>query len=151
MFTLNLPVADTKISERDGRQVIFDFLRNKYVALTPEEWVRQQFTHFLVDFKNYPSALMGNEIELEASGKKRRCDSVVFNTQGKPCMIIEYKAPTVSITQKVFEQIRSYNLILHARYIVASNGMNHYCCEIDYDKSTFRFLPDIPPYDELRP
>lgn len=149
MFALNLPLANVKINECEGKRMIFDFLRHRFVALTPEEWVRQQFTHFLAEHKSYPAALMGNEMELVANGKKRRCDSVVFNRQGRPLVIIEYKAPGVAITQKVFEQISSYNVILHTKYIIATNGMNHYCCRVDYNTKTYCFLRDIPEYPEL--
>ena len=149
MFALNLPVADIKISQSQGKPTVYDFLRRRYVALTPEEWVRQQFTRFLTDHKGYPAALMGNEMELTANGKKRRCDSVVFNAKGAPFLIIEYKAPSISITQKVFEQLSSYNIILHTKYLIATNGMNHYCCRVDYEAKSFSFLRDIPNYQEL--
>lgn len=149
MFALNLPLADIKITTRDGKPAVYDFLRRRVVALTPEEWVRQQFTHYLAEHRGYPAALMGNEMELEAGGKRRRCDTVVFGRGGSPLVIIEYKAPSIAITQKVFEQISSYNVILHTPYIIASNGMGHYCCRVDYESKTYRFLPDIPTYDEL--
>ncbi len=149
MFALNLPIADIKINQSEGKTVIYDFLRRRYVALTPEEWVRQQFIRFLTDSKGYPAALMGNEMELCANGKKRRCDSVVFNTQGKPLVIIEYKAPTISITRKVFEQLSSYNIILRTKYLFATNGISHYCCRVDYEAKSFRFLREIPNYQEL--
>lgn len=149
MFALNLPIADIKINQSEGKTVIYDFLRRRYVALTPEEWVRQQFIRFLTDRKGYPAALMGNEMELCANGKKRRCDSVVFNAQGKPLVIIEYKAPTISITRKVFEQLSSYNIILRTKYLIATNGINHYCCRVDYEAKSYRFLREIPNYQEL--
>ncbi len=149
MFALNLPIADIKINQSEGKTVIYDFLRRRYVALTPEEWVRQQFIRFLTDHKDYPAALMGNEMELCANGKKRRCDSVVFNKKGEPLVIIEYKAPTISITQKVFEQLSSYNIILRTKYLIATNGINHYCCRVDYEAKSYRFLREIPNYQEL--
>lgn len=149
MFALNLPRADVKISERDGKPVVFDFLRRRYVALTPEEWVRQQFTRHLTDHLGYPAALMGNEMELEADGKKRRCDSVVFGRDGRPLVVIEYKAPTIAITQRVFEQISSYVVVLHTRYIMASNGMAHYCARVDYERRAYVILPSLPRYEEL--
>lgn len=149
MFALNLPRADVKISERDGRAVVFDFLRRRYVALTPEEWVRQQFTRHLTDHLGYPAALMGNEMELTADGKKRRCDSVVFGRDGRPLVVIEYKAPTIAITQRVFEQISSYVVVLHTRYIMASNGMAHYCARVDYERHAYVILPALPRYEEL--
>lgn len=149
MFALNLPYANTKIVVRNEKQMVFDFLRKRFVALTPEEWVRQQFTHFLVEHKGYPAMFIGNEITLSVGKLSRRCDSVVFNKSAEPVMIIEYKAPTVKITQKVFEQICSYNIALHAPYLTVSNGLQSYCCRIDKEANTYEFLKDIPAYGEL--
>lgn len=149
MFALNLPYANTKIIVRNEKQMVFDFLRKRFVALTPEEWVRQQFTHFLVEHKGYPAMFIGNEITLSVGRLSRRCDSVVFNKSAEPVMIIEYKAPTVKITQKVFEQICSYNIALHAPYLTVSNGLQSYCCRIDKEANTYEFLKDIPAYGEL--
>lgn len=149
MFALNLPYANTKIVVRNEKQMVFDFLRKRFVALTPEEWVRQQFTHFLVEHKGYPAMFIGNEITLSVGRLSRRCDSVVFNKSAEPVMIIEYKAPTVKITQKVFEQICSYNIALHAPYLTISNGLQSYCCRIDKEANTYEFLKDIPAYGEL--
>ena len=108
MFRLNLPQYEIKISEKDGKRMIFDFLRRKYVALTPEEWVRQHFVHFLIEHKGYPKGLIGNEIELQIGAKRLRCDSILYNKMAQPQMIIEYKAPTIPIQQKVFQQISTY-------------------------------------------
>ena len=149
MFALNLPYANTKIVVRNEKQMVFDFLRKRFVALTPEEWVRQQFTHFLVEHKGYPAMFIGNEITLSVGRLSRRCDSVVFNKSAEPVMIIEYKAPTVKITQKVFEQICSYNIALHAPYLTVSNGLQSYCCRIYKEANTYEFLKDIPAYGEL--
>ena len=149
MFALNLPYANTKIVVRNEKQMVFDFLRKRFVALTPEEWVRQQFTHFLVEHKGYPAMFIGNEITLSVGRLSRRCDSVVFNKSAEPVMIIEYKAPTVKVTQKVFEQICSYNIALHAPYLTVSNGLQSYCCRIDKEANTYEFLKDIPAYGEL--
>ena len=149
MFALNMPYANTKIVVRNEKQMVFDFLRKRFVALTPEEWVRQQFTHFLVEHKGYPAMFIGNEITLSVGRLSRRCDSVVFNKSAEPVMIIEYKAPTVKITQKVFEQICSYNIALHAPYLTVSNGLQSYCCRIDKEANTYEFLKDIPAYGEL--
>lgn len=149
MFALNLPYANTKIVVRNEKQMVFDFLRKRFVALTPEEWVRQQFTHFLVEHKGYPAMFIGNEITLSVGRLSRRCDSVVFNKSAEPVMIIEYKAPTVKITQKIFEQICSYNIALHAPYLTVSNGLQSYCCRIDKEANTYEFLKDIPAYGEL--
>ena len=134
MNELNLPTYDVKVRGTREKPEIFDFLRRRYVALTPEEWVRQHFTHWLVEHKGFPTL---------------RCDSILYNKEAKPQMIIEYKAPTVSVTQRVFNQISVYNLLLHVDYLVVSNGIQHYCCKMDYESQTYRFLDDIPDYEAL--
>ena len=149
MYELNLPKYGIKIANENGHQTIFDVLRRKYVALTPEEWVRQHFVHYLIDHKGYPQALMANEIQLAIGNKKLRCDSVLYDRSLKPRMIIEYKAPTVNITQKVFDQITIYNMLLHVDYLVVSNGIKHYCCRMDYENQKYLFLEDIPDYQEI--
>ena len=149
MYELNLPKYGIKIKNDKGHQSIFDVLRRKYVALTPEEWVRQHFVHFLIEHKGYPKALMANEIQLAIGNKKLRCDSVLYDRTLKPRMIIEYKAPTVSITQKVFDQITIYNMLLHVDYLVVSTGIKHYCCRMDYANQKYLFLEDIPDYQNL--
>lgn len=149
MYELNLPKYGIKIANENGHLTIFDVLRRKYVALTPEEWVRQHFVHYLIGHKGYPQNLMANEIQLAIGNKKLRCDSVLYDRSLKPRMIIEYKAPTVNITQKVFDQITVYNMLLHVDYLVVSNGIKHYCCQMDYDNQKYLFLEDIPDYQEI--
>ena len=149
MYELNLPKYGIKIANENGHLTIFDVLRRKYVALTPEEWVRQHFVHYLIGHKGYPQTLMANEIQLAIGNKKLRCDSVLYDRSLKPRMIIEYKAPTVNITQKVFDQITVYNMLLHVDYLVVINGIKHYCCQMDYDNQKYLFLEDIPDYQEI--
>ena len=150
MQQLNLPPFNIKVAEREGQTTIYDFLRHRYLRLTPEEWVRQHFTHFLVEHKGYPTALLANEVTIDVNGVARRCDSVLYKAAGgMPRMIIEYKAPHIHITQYVFQQIYSYNSVLRADYLIVSNGINHYCCHVDYDNMRVDFLKDIPNYIEL--
>ena len=150
MQQLNLPPFNIKVAEREGQTTIYDFLRHRYLRLTPEEWVRQHFTHFLVEHKGYPTALLANEVTIDVNGVARRCDSVLYKAAGgMPRMIIEYKAPHIHITQSVFKQIYSYNSVLRADYLIVSNGINHYCCHVDYDNMRVDFLKDIPNYIEL--
>ena len=150
MQQLNLPPFNIKVAEREGQTTIYDFLRHRYLRLTPEEWVRQHFTHFLVEHKGYPTALLANEVTIDVNGVARRCDSVLYKAAGgMPRMIIEYKAPHIHITQSVFQQIYSYNSVLRADYQIVSNGINHYCCHVDYDNMRVDFLKDIPNYIEL--
>ena len=149
MFRLNLPPYAIKIGEKDGKRTIFDILRRKYVALTPEEWVRQHFVHYLIEHKGYPQGLMGNEIELRIGEKRLRCDTILYNKVLQPRMIIEYKAPTIQLQQKTFDQISTYNLLLHVDYLVVSNGLQHYCCRMDYEHQKYLFLKDIPNYEQI--
>ena len=129
--------------------MIFDFLRRKYVVLTPEEWVRQHFTHYLVEQKGYPKGLLGNEVELRLGDKKLRCDSILYNKVALPQMIIEYKAPHVQIQQKTFDQISAYNLLLRVDYLIVSNGLQHYCCKMDYEQQKYHYQEEIPDYEKL--
>ena len=151
MVELNLPEYEFKVKKReDGSSwVIWDRLRDRWVALTPEEWVRQHFVEWLITDKAFPAALMGNEVSLRQNGIARRCDTVIADRTGQPLVIVEYKAPSINITQKTFDQIVRYNMVLHARYLIVSNGLNHYCCQIDYEKNTYRFLEEIPCYESL--
>jgi len=149
MFDLNLPAYDHKIRSVKGKNEIFDFLRQKFVALTPEEWVRQHFTHFLITEKGFPAGRMVLEASVPYHGKKKRCDTVVYSASLQPLVLVEYKAPDVDITQKVFDQIVAYNFALHVNYLIVSNGIKHFCCQMDYEKHQVVFLPDIPTYHQL--
>lgn len=149
MLELNLPSFDINVKKIGGKLSILDPLRRKFVALTPEEWVRQHFVNFLLREKGYPAALIANEIQIDLNKLKKRCDSVVYNRDLSPLMIIEYKAPDVEITQQVFDQIVRYNIVLKVKYLIVSNGLNHYCCIMDYEKQSFNYLSDIPNYTDL--
>lgn len=149
MLPLNLPSYPINLQRREGKNVIFDSLRKKFVALTPEEWVRQHFVHYLTDVKGYPQGLLANEVQLDLNGTKKRCDTVLFGKDLSARMIVEYKAPHVEITQAVFDQITRYNMVLKVEYLIVSNGLQHYCCRIDYTTMRYTFLPDIPAYHEL--
>ncbi len=149
MIPLNLPTFDIKLQGTREHPRIFDILRRRYVAFTPEEWVRQSFVHYLTEHLDYPATLLANEIELEVGLKKLRADSVLYNQKLQPRMIIEYKAPSIPITKKVFDQISAYNLLLHADYLVVSNGMEHYCCKMDYEGKKYLLLDHIPRYEEI--
>ena len=149
MMALNLPPFDAKVAVKDGKRVIFDVIRRKYVALTPEEWVRQHFVHFLTEHKGYPQALLANEVQVQLNGTRKRCDTVLYRRDLTARMIVEYKAPEVVITQKVFDQITRYNMVLQAPYLAVSNGLRHYCLHIDYATRRAEFLSRFPAYSEL--
>ena len=149
MIPLNLPDYEIKLSGTPTKPTIFDILRRKYVALTPEEWVRQHFIHFLIEHKHYPASLLANEVPLQVGEKKVRADSVLYDNQLRPRMIIEYKAPTIPLTQKVFDQISVYNLLLHVDYLVVSNGLGSYICKMDYEQQSYTFLESLPDYQNI--
>ena len=149
MFSINLPPYPIKLGEKDGKRTIFDILRQKYVALTPEDWVRQHFVHFMMAQKGYPKGLLANEVELKVGNKRLRCDTLLYTRELRPRMIVEYKAPTIQLQQKTFDQISVYNLLLHVDYLVVSNGLQHYCCRMDYERQSYTFLQDFPDYGSL--
>ena len=123
--------------------------KRQYVALTPEEWVRQHFVNYLITDKGYPKELLANEVPLKLNGTSKRCDTVAYNRFLAPLMIVEYKAPTIEITKAVFDQIVRYNMVLRVRYLTVSNGINHFCCKIDYENLTYSFLDGLPEYGIL--
>ena len=149
MQALNLPPYNISIRKHGNRDQIFDILRRKFVALTPEEWVRQHFVHYLTEHKGYPMMLLANEVQLKVGDKTVRAYSVLYDNHLQPRMIIEYKAPTIKLAQKVFDQISVYNLLLHVDYLIVSNGLQTYCCKMDYDNQKYLFLTDIPDYQKL--
>lgn len=149
MLSLNLPSYTPKVSQKNGKRLIFDPIRRKHVALTPEEWVRQHFVNYLISEKKYPTELIANEVAISLNSLAKRCDTVVYNCFLEPLVVVEYKAPTIRITQDVFEQIARYNITLRVQYLIVSNGLQHYCCKIDYINQTYNYLEDIPSYDHL--
>lgn len=148
---LSFPAARLKIDrDVDGGWRVYDPLRCKFVALTPEEWVRQHFTAWMTGSRGYPPGSTANEVALSFNRMRRRADTVVFDRHGSPLMIVEYKAPSVKLTQKVFDQIVRYNIVLRTRYLAVTNGLSLYCCRIDDPVSgSFTFLPEFPAYTEL--
>ncbi|HET6245250.1 MAG: type I restriction enzyme HsdR N-terminal domain-containing protein [Bacteroidetes bacterium] len=148
MIELNLPVYDYKIKKDGQRSQIFDKIRKKFVVLTPEEWVRQHFINFLSIEKNYPLSLMKIEKGLKYNNQIKRTDIVIYNNMGLPSVIVECKAPEVKINAAVFEQIARYNMQLKVDILIVTNGMDHYCCYIDYTTNSFTFIKEIPGYNE---
>ena len=146
MPQLNLPKVALKTKSVEGTIQVFDVIRKKYFVLTPEEWVRQHFIHYLNNEKNYPMGLMGVEKMVKYNALKTRADIVLYTTEGKAKMIVECKAPNVKITQDTFNQIAKYNSQLKVKYLVVTNGMKHYCCKMDYKTSEIKFLEEIPTY-----
>ena len=149
MQQLNLPEANFKILQENNKTKVFDIIRKKYVALTPEEYVRQQFIHYLINEKKYPKGLLAVEKQLKIYDLEKRTDIVLYNTSGKPVVIVECKAPPVNITQKTFDQIARYNMNFKAEYLIVTNGLKHYCCKPDYENNTYEFLREIPEYETI--
>lgn len=129
--------------------MVLDILRRRYVTLTPEEWVRQHFVNYLVNHLGYPASLMANEMELRVGDKRMRCDSVLFSTDKRPVMIMEYKAPEITITENVFRQILAYNTLLGVEYLAMSNGIQHIIMHLDNTLGKWVYLPEVPRYQEL--
>ncbi|MEI6866689.1 type I restriction enzyme HsdR N-terminal domain-containing protein [Flavicella sp.] len=146
MIILNLPPCKFKIKNSENKRLIFDNLRKKYIVLTPEEWVRQHYVSYLINEKKYPESIIAIEKQLTINGLKKRTDILIFNKNGLPDIIVECKAPSVKITQSTFDQIARYNLKLNAKYLVVTNGLSHFYCQIDKKKEVYTFLKDIPSY-----
>ena len=142
---LNLPGQQFEINE----DFIFDRIRKKWVKLTPEEWVRQNFLAYLINIKKYPRSLIKIEETIKAFNKIKRCDAVIYNHEIEPLAILECKAPGISLSNTVFRQIAIYNSAIKAPYLFVSNGMDHYCCKISFNDNKYSFLDQIPFYDEL--
>ncbi|MEI6489510.1 MAG: type I restriction enzyme HsdR N-terminal domain-containing protein [Bacteroidota bacterium] len=147
MEMLNLPPYTFKLRENGSQTEIFDSFRKKYVVLTPEEWVRQNFLQFLVQERSFPAALIAVEIGLKYNRLNKRADILVYNKQGKPYLLVECKAPIVKISQDTFDQVARYNMAFGVKYMVVTNGINHFCCVMDYENSTYQYIENIPIFE----
>jgi len=147
--SLNLPTYEFRTAERDGKRTVYDPVRDRYVRLTPEEWVRQHFVQYLVQTLNVPAGLVAVEAAFEFQGQPQRADIIVHDQRGEPLLLVECKAPRVSIGQDAFDQGARYNLVLGAPYLVVTNGQTHYACAIDFENRSYTFLDDLPPYAAL--
>lgn len=148
MKPLNFPTYTFRFKNSENKPFIFDPIRKKFVALQPEEWVRQHCIQFLIQEKNYPKTLINVEKELTINTLRKRYDVVVFKPDGAIRLIVECKAPDVKIDQAVFDQIARYNLTLNADFLMVTNGKAHYFCQMDYEQQKYVFLRDIPAYHE---
>ncbi|MCF6356479.1 MAG: type I restriction enzyme HsdR N-terminal domain-containing protein [Draconibacterium sp.] len=146
MHKLNLPEYSFRTKIENGKQFIFDSIRKKFVVLTPEEWVRQNFIRYLKDEKKYPETLMAVEKQIKVNGKQRRFDLLIYSRNGQPYLIVEFKAPNVKISQDAFDQVVRYNMALRVEKVIVSNGLQHFACQIDYIKNSFVYLPEIPEF-----
>jgi predicted type IV restriction endonuclease len=146
MPKLMLPNVALKTKSVEGTIQVFDVIRKKYFVLTSEEWVRQHFIHYLNNEKNYPMGLMGVEKMIKYNALKTRADIVLYTREGKAKMIVECKAPNIKITQDTFNQIAKYNFKLKVEYLVVTNGIQHFCCRMDYENNKITFLKEVPIY-----
>lgn len=146
---LNLPRYPFKISQKDNVFYIFDEIRKKHLVFTPEEWVRQHFIKYLIKEKEVPAALMQIEGGLSLNQTRKRSDVLVYNGAGQKLVVVECKAPSVPITQATFDQAARYNSIYKARWLVVTNGLNHYYAQIDHEHKSFTFVEELPTYNLL--
>ncbi|MEM8969052.1 MAG: type I restriction enzyme HsdR N-terminal domain-containing protein [Bacteroidota bacterium] len=143
---LNLPAFIPQIMTQDTGRMIFDVFRKKYVALTPEEWVRQHFAHYLTEHLRYPKALLKVEGALVVNGQKKRADMVVYDKDAHPFLVVECKSPKVKLNESTFQQSAWYNYTLQAPYIAITNGLRHYCCRINHQTRQVEFQNGLPDY-----
>ncbi|GET49322.1 restriction endonuclease subunit R [Capnocytophaga felis] len=147
MQRLNFKEYSFRLKKIDGKVFIFDEIRRKFVMLQPEEWVRQHVIRFLIEEKKMPKSLINVEKEITINGLAKRYDIVVFSKSGGILLVVECKAPAVQISQSVFDQIARYNLMLKSELLMITNGLNHYFCQVDYEKGKYLFLKELPEYD----
>lgn len=146
LLPLNLPPYPFKILNKNGQLFLFDEIRKKNIVLTPEEWVRQHFVQYLIKEKNYPRSLIKLEGGLKLNGQAKRSDILIFNNKGEKILLVECKAPSVKITQPVFDQVARYNWVHRIPLIAVTNGLEHYYCKIDFNNESYGFIADIDTY-----
>jgi len=149
MQKLNLPEFHFRLRERQGALFVFDEFRSKWVVLTPEEWVRQNFLKYLSDYKGFPKTLMSVEKKVDINGLSQRFDLLIFDRKGQPLLMAEFKAPGVAVNQDAFDQVLRYNGSLMAPYVLISNGLAHFISRIDFDSGSAEYLKDIPDFNAI--
>lgn len=147
MQQLNFPSYSFRFKNSENKVSIFDEIRKKFVVLTPEEWVRQNVVRFLLEEKKYSKSYINVEKLIKINGLNKRYDIVVFQPNGKLFLLIECKAPEVPISQNTFDQIARYNMVLDAEYLMVTNGLNHYFCQMDFENEKYNFLKELPEYN----
>jgi predicted type IV restriction endonuclease len=149
MQQLNFPAYHFRFKNSENKVAIFDEIRKKFIILTPEEWVRQHVIRFLLLERKYPKSLINVEKVLKVNGLRKRYDVVVFNPDGSIFILIECKAPEIKVSQSTFDQIARYNMTMKAQYLMLTNGLNHYFCQMDFDEEKYHFLTELPLYQVL--
>lgn len=149
MQQLNFSKYSFRFKNSENKVLIFDEIRKKFIILTPEEWVRQHVIHHLLYELNYPKSHINVEKLIKFNGLTKRYDVVVFQSNGEILILIECKAPSIAISQATFDQIARYNLVLHANFLMVTNGLNHYFCQMDFENEKYLFLKDLPTHTNL--
>ncbi|MDI1305027.1 MAG: type I restriction enzyme HsdR N-terminal domain-containing protein [bacterium] len=147
MQKLNFQLYNFRFKNSENKVSIFDEIRKKFIILTPEEWVRQHVVQFLLEEKKYPKSLINVEKVLKVNGLRKRYDVVVFNPDGSIFILIECKAPEIKIAQATFDQIARYNMTMKAQFLMVTNGLNHYFCQMDFENEKYAFLENLPNYN----
>ena len=147
MHPLNLPEINATLKKEEGKVWIFDMIRKKYIMLTPEEWVRQHFIHYLIHELKYPKSLFRIESSLTYNKLQKRSDILIFDRKGKPWMLIECKSANIRLSQNAFNQVAVYNMTVNAKYIAVTNGRMHFCCTASKDGETPTFLESFPAFE----
>ena len=149
MKQLQFPTYSFRFKNSENKEAIFDEIRKKFIIITPEEWVRQHVVQFLLQDKKYPKSHINVEKLLKINDLNKRYDVVVYNPDGSIFILVECKAPEIKISQHTFDQIARYNMTLNEKYLMVTNGLNHYFCKMDYEKEKYDFLPELPDYQSL--
>ncbi|MCD4736786.1 MAG: type I restriction enzyme HsdR N-terminal domain-containing protein [Bacteroidales bacterium] len=149
MVRLNLPEYELKIRKTGLQTEILDPVRKKYIKLTPEEWVRQNFLMYLVHEKGVPQSHLKTEAGFLLNKMTKRFDILVSGKNGEPLMLVECKAPEIKIDQKVFDQVARYNMVFKVHFLIVTNGISHFCCMMDFENRKYHFLEEIPLYTEM--
>ncbi len=150
MRKLNLPEYEFRFKQEGESLYVFDVFRKRYVMFTPEEEVRQRFARYLIEEKEFPTALMLTEYTLMLNEMTRRCDILVHKPAGHPAVLVECKAPEVKISQETFDQVARYNLVFNVKYLMVTNGLKHYCCYLDFETNKVEFMKEIPMFSDLK-
>lgn len=151
MIKLNLPEFQFRFKNSANKTYIFDEIRKKFVLVTPEEWVRQNFIQFLIQVKNYPPSLMAVEKKVDINNQPQRFDLLVYSRKGKPWLMAEFKSPEIKISQQAFDQVVRYNMALKADFVLVSNGLQHYFCQMNYEKNNYTYLKEVPDFKNNNP
>ncbi len=149
MRKLNLPEYEFRFRQEEESRFVLDIFRKRYVMFTPEEEVRQRFARYIIEEKEFPTALIMTEYSLKLNEMVRRCDILVHKPAGHPAVLVECKAPEVKITQDTFDQVARYNLVFNVKYLMVTNGLKHYCCYLDFATRKVEFMKEVSLYNDL--